>query len=583
MKSVNAKIMFPVTFLAIVGIIAVVMSMFNMDSFNSKAKHIADHNLEAVAVIGELESKTQEFTRLVYSMAVTVPTEEEAAATGAQLQANVVAAIQEAMVQIEDCCKRYETLKGSVEGNKAYADYKAVYGTMLDSLTLLQQYIGAGQSPAIIIAGSSAKLVVMADTMTKAFDDLRKDELAASDKAVADMEAKFNENKVISIAQIASIAVVFVLVAVICINFVSKPLVKTKNQFAEIGDGIAKGEGDLTKRVTVKSNDEIGALVAGINNFIEILQKTMGEIVEGSTKLDEVVAAVKDNVAASNGNAQDMSSAMQELAATMEELSATIQTISEDTDSLGDDVTRIADKTSEINVYSQDMEKRASELANNATENRDTTNKMIGNIVESLKQAIAESKSVEKVNDLTNEILNISGQTNLLALNASIEAARAGEAGKGFAVVADEIRQLADMSRDTANNIQAINELVTRAVHALSDNSKQIVDFIEDTILPDYDGFVNSGNQYRDDAAFVSNTMDEFAKRTDNLNKTMRNMIEQIEGIRRGIEESANAVGNTAENTAILVEQMGSIDSEMDSNKAIVQSLKNETDAFKKY
>lgn len=120
-----------------------------------------------------------------------------------------------------------------------------------------------------------------------------------------------------------------------------------------------------------------------------------------------------------------------------------------------------------------------------------------------------DSKSVEQVNGLTNEILNISSQTNLLALNASIEAARAGEAGKGFAVVADEIRQLADSSRETASNIQNINNMVTAAVKELIQNSDAMVSYINDNILPDYDGFVSSGKRYRDDASHV----DEVAKR----------------------------------------------------------------------
>lgn len=103
----------------------------------------------------------------------------------------------------------------------------------------------------------------------------------------------------------------------------------------------------------------------------------------------------------------------------------------------------------------------------------------------------------EKINELTNNILNIASQTNLLALNASIEAARAGEAGRGFAVVADEIRNLAENSRDTANDIQNISVLVTEAVRVLSENAEEMLKFVGTDVIKDYDGFVDVVNQYQ--------------------------------------------------------------------------------------
>lgn len=150
-------------------------------------------------------------------------------------------------------------------------------------------------------------------------------------------------------------------------------------------------------------------------------------------------------------NANDISAIMEELSATMEEVSATTNSVSENTTAAEGKVQKMADQTKVMSQYAQDMKKRATELEHTATENMNSTNEMIGEITTEMNQALENSKSVEKVAQLTADILSISSQTNLLALNASIEAARAGEAGKGFAVVADEIRQLADSSRETAN------------------------------------------------------------------------------------------------------------------------------------
>ena len=134
------------------------------------------------------------------------------------------------------------------------------------------------------------------------------------------------------------------------------------------------------------------------------------------------------------------------------------------------------------------------------------------------------------VDELTNEILHISGKTNLLALNASIEAARAGEVGKGFAVVADEIRQLADSSRETANKIQNINGQVISAVNELSDNANEMIGYISGTILPDYDVYAASGQQYREDAEQVSSAMNNCISEMEELRGHIERLVGQMGG-----------------------------------------------------
>ena len=206
---------------------------------------------------------------------------------------------------------------------------------------------------------------------------------------------------------------------------------------------------------------------------------------------------------------------------------------------------------------------------------------MITPILESLKQAIEDSKSVEQISQLTEQILSISSQTNLLALNASIEAARAGDAGKGFAVVADEIRQLADSSRTTANNIQAINEMVTSAVQKLIDSSNTILSYINETILPDYDNFVDGGKQYNNDANMINETMVDYAAKADNLKNIMRQITEAISDIAKAIEESANSITSVSSNVQRLASDVSEMNTEIDNNNRIVKELGEESSVFK--
>lgn len=206
---------------------------------------------------------------------------------------------------------------------------------------------------------------------------------------------------------------------------------------------------------------------------------------------------------------------------------------------------------------------------------------MIEDIRALLQQAIENCQSVEKINELTGEILNISSQTNLLALNASIEAARAGEAGKGFAVVADEIRVLADNSRDTANNIQEISATVTQAVTELAKNSNDMIHFIDDTVLTDYDKFVDIANQYHTDADNMDDILRDFYNNAQELASTMSQMTEGIDGINIAVDESAQGVTVAAQSTSQLVEALSAIKSEADTNQEISRQLQGEVKRFK--
>ncbi len=572
MNSVKNKIMIPVLLLAVIAFATSILSIMNADSISKKGDDIANNYLVTIENVGYLSESTQKLTRSAYSYIV---------AEGDAAKKSVKDNIESLKSEIDGYMKDYEqTLDENEE--TAYSSYKNYYSQFLTQFGVLEKYVNTNQTVnASKLANNN--LVDVCNSLESALDDMTNSEVEATDHAMRQMHALAAFAKttggVCFVFAIGALIVAFL----ISTRKVVNPIVKTNKELKEISALINDNNGDLTKRVNVKSSDEIGQLAQGINQFLDILQNTIGKIVEGSKNLDNMINSVGENVTVSNDNAQDVSSAMEELSATMQEIAATIQTVNDNTESVGKNVVDIADKTEQINNYSQDMRERADSLAKSADENKRTTDEMVGNIVGTLKKAIEDSKSVERVNELTGEILNISSQTNLLALNASIEAARAGEAGKGFAVVADEIRQLADSSRDTANNIQAINEHVTSAVYQLIDNSNKIIKYIEETILADYDSFVQAGAQYNEDACYISETMQEFAEKTEKLKELMKNTVESIEGISSGVEQSANAVTSSAVSTSQLVEQMNSIDKEMSESRNTVGELKAQTDVFKNF
>ena len=370
------------------------------------------------------------------------------------------------------------------------------------------------------------------------------------------------------------------LVLVVAVAGVLRPLLEMNEKLTGIMANIGQGKGDLSERVKVRGTDEIGQLAQGINAFIESLETVMHQVTLNSDKLHQVTNNVSERVANVNLNSSDISASMQELSATMEEISASILSIREGTGEANEKVDALADASKDLVGYAGMMEQRASDLENRAVENKQNTSTVVSENIAKWKKAADDSKQVERINELTNDILSISSQTNLLALNASIEAARAGEAGKGFAVVADEIRQLADSSKQTADRIQELNKMVTLAVNDLVNSSSAIVSYINETIMPDYDGFVDSGKQYNQDAEHVNGIVTEFNTMADQLKKLVDNINETISNIAVAIEGSAECVTDAATNTATLAEDVKVVADEMKENKTIAEALYAETERF---
>ena len=377
------------------------------------------------------------------------------------------------------------------------------------------------------------------------------------------------------------LSIVSVIIAFYCVFIlVIRKINSINSEVHDIISGIDRKEGDLTKRITIRSNDEVADLGIGIYTFMDKLQGIMKMIIENSQQLKTVVNEVHENVRISNDSASDLSAVTEELSATMLQIEESANKINQNTESVRSEVEQIASKSDSINTYSKQMKENADRMEADAKATMNETSSKVHDILSVLNNAIKDSSSVEQVNGLTEEILSISSQTNLLALNASIEAARAGEAGKGFAVVADEIRQLADSSRETANSIQEINGIVTNAVHNLAGNANNLVEYVNNSILPEFDKFVQSGVEYKENASYIENVMDEFSVKTDDLKQAVSEIANSINTITCAIEEGANGVSGAAESTQELVENIENINSRMEQNQQIAEKLQNETNIF---
>lgn len=362
---------------------------------------------------------------------------------------------------------------------------------------------------------------------------------------------------------------------------IGSPTKKVSEILEKIVISIENNEGDLTPRIDIRNNDEIGQIALGINSFVELLQKNMLIMRRSADKLQFSMGVVTEKIEKSNINVTSVSASTEELAASMEEVAATVYELSINSISIMEKSNNISqDAEQGVNVVN-DLQKRVTNTRNNVIQNRKMTTEVIKDIQLSLEQAVEESKHVVKIQELTQGILEIARQTNLLALNASIEAARAGEAGKGFAVVADEIRILADNSQQQASGIQNISTLVINAVNKLVNNANETLQFVENNIIKDYDSFVEIMNQYQKDTEELNMLIDGFAKETMEMTDTIQCMNSAMGNISVTVNESTGAVANVAADTNGLVETIVDIRRETSATGSLAEELIDVVNKFK--
>ena len=400
------------------------------------------------------------------------------------------------------------------------------------------------------------------------------------DEATAQAHATYQAVSKVCVGMAAvSILVGIAGILVILIGVV-KPMRAATRDLMKMITEIDGGSGDLTAHLKVRGNDEIGQMVRGFNQFIDVLRNLIEKIKKGSGELEHTAASVDNGVRAAGDKITGTSATMEQLAASMEEVSATVINITENIESIRKDITVMADKTGEGLERVDSIRQKAEGMKADAAASQVSASDMVAHISGELSTAIEQSKQVEEINKLTDEILSISSQTNLLALNASIEAARAGEAGKGFAVVADEIRKLADESRNTANGIQNISKMVTESVENLAGNAGKMLDFVNQDVLNDYKGMVESGETYNEDAVQMNEMMQDLQSVAENLRRAANEISEAADGVSNAVNQSAAGVSNAAEYTSELAGHMTGINESVEKNVNIAESLKNEVAGF---
>jgi len=520
--SIQKRLILPIIFLGIVAFISNVLSAYNINNVNSNASEIVDGQMAASSDLAEIRCSMLNIHKMALSHIV---------AADYQTMITVAAQIKEEEALLDEKLKKYETHMAENE-KPVYDELMKNYNEFKHSLVKLvcasadskTQEAYAYANDEVSVYGSAAE-----ENIARLTDAIRTQTTQARQK----LREAYISSLVITGIAVAAGWVLAALAISIIMKYVVKP----------------------------------------IKNMMHTLQGS-------SERINSVVGDVLGKTKTSSQNTKDLHSLMEALSAAIQKVAHNASKISTNASDVNEDVNDMVKECGAITSYVSSMKVRASGMEQTAQANTEVISAKAEHILVELNEAIENSKSVDQIHALTKEILSISVSTNLIALNASVEASHAGEAGKGFAVVAGEIRGLADSCAKTATRIQEVNQVVTKAVYNLSKHAQDLVNYMNETILAEFQMFVSAGQQYKEDASYIEQEMEQFHNKSQHLRNSMTQIVTSIKSITNAIDEGAGDISGVAGSTRSLVENMADITKRMDVNKEIVEELREQTKIF---
>ena len=334
------------------------------------------------------------------------------------------------------------------------------------------------------------------------------------------------------------------IVGVFVANGISKPirmLTKVITQTAKLNFSPTE---DGTKLRKLK--DEIGVMANEVHTMRKVLREMVGVLNTTEGTILNNVQNLDFIMTRNSQHAEQNSAATQVLASGMEEAAANTANIVNNVESVKNNSQTMYDLVKSGEEDSRVIQQRASEMEKLSHESANKTKQMYADMKIKTAEAIEQSYAVQRINKLTDDIMKISTQTNLLALNAKIESARAGEAGKGFAVVATEIGMLASQTFDTVEHINGIVTQVHEAVASLTDCITIMMNFLEETVLTDYNLFCESGRSYRTDADSFLDVMGQVGNGIEVLEGYIGQIVTAVEEINNMVSQSTDDINTIA-------------------------------------
>lgn len=378
----------------------------------------------------------------------------------------------------------------------------------------------------------------------------------------------------------ASIAVIALLVCVIVVLLLVNGIAKSISSVKEFAMHLASGD-FTTDKISSKRNDEIGQMSGSLNEMFESNKDVITKISEGSSEVNntsEQMSRVANELSTRfesiQSNMLQVNDAMTNTGAATEEVSASVAEVSDSISVLNDEVQSTVGQISEIKSRAAEIESSSKKAYDNAISIVETR----GNDFEVARK---KAEVVNEIGNLANYISEIADQITLLSLNASIEAARAGEQGRGFAVVATEISKLAT---ETAGTVDKINETIAgvqEAFASLNSSASELLNFLQETVTPDYDKFVGVGQQYGDDAQMFGNLFEKITEMVESINRTMDEVNYAVQSIAESAQDTATSSSEVTETVNNVSDTVSEVSTMAKNQNDVAEKLSGIVGRFK--